>query len=244
MGRYAGTVQNIAQRLSTVRHEKIQEAESVKRTAENIVGLAEVAEDLKAAVKAQVPDLDIDIRTSPWRKDGGEMVGSLFVGTDEVRVSIPFGGAQVRVNGRAVSQDAVMRIIHEEAFKLLLPYAERIDETRPVVILIRRFVRADREDKFLEAYRAQKPTSNPAFRGETLTKANAFEGLPPELQGLQLSGSGCVTYLNIARWDSWKEFAKEFAKQLSGAGYDPEIETAPRERAVLGVVDPNAKNKG
>ena len=51
-----------------------------------------------------------------------------------------------------------------------------------VIIMIRRFVRADREEKFLETYRAQKPTTNPAFKGETLTKVNA--DVPLGLRGV------------------------------------------------------------
>jgi hypothetical protein len=101
-----------------------------------------------------------------------------------------------------------------------------------VIIIIRRFVRADREEKFLETYRAQKPTTNPAFKGETLTKVNA--DVPLGLRGLALKGPGCVTYLNIAKWESWEAFAQQF--DTSGIGFEAEIETAVRQRVVLDVI--------
>jgi hypothetical protein len=103
-----------------------------------------------------------------------------------------------------------------------------------VIIIIRRFVRADREAKFLETYRAQKPTTNAAFRGETLTRVNESSEMPPGLRGLALNGPACVTYLNIAKWDSWEAFAKQF--DTSGIGFDPETETAARQRVVLDVI--------
>jgi len=105
-----------------------------------------------------------------------------------------------------------------------------------VIVLIRRFVRLDREEKFLEVYRAQKPTSNPAFKGETLTRVNETPTLPPELRGFGISGPACATYLNIAKWDSWEAFAEEFK---NAGDFDKNIETAPRQRLVLNVITEN-----
>jgi len=110
-----------------------------------------------------------------------------------------------------------------------------------VVILIRRFVRADKEDEFLRNYLAQKPLENPEFLGETLTRVSDATGMPAGLRGFALNGSSCVTYLNIAQWQSWEAFAAHFAQQLTPTGdFNPEIETAPRQRAVLDVIPSEA----
>lgn len=102
-----------------------------------------------------------------------------------------------------------------------------------VIVLIRRFVRIGREKEFLDTYLAQRPTQNPAFKGETLTRVGDEAALPAGLRGLSLGEPGCVTYLNVARWASWQAFADAFD---AGVAFDPEIETAPRQRTVLDVV--------
>ncbi len=103
-----------------------------------------------------------------------------------------------------------------------------------IIVMIRRFVRPDREGQFLTDYRASQP-NNPAFLGETLTRLSEDTGLPPGLRSLELSAPSCVTYLNIARWESWSDFLSAFPKSAEGGGFDPDVETAPRERAVFEV---------
>lgn len=106
-----------------------------------------------------------------------------------------------------------------------------------VIILVRRFVRADKEAEFLKSYRAQQPLQNPAFISETLTRVVEDTALPGGLRSLPLNGISCVTYLNVAHWQSWEAFAEQFADALASAsGFDAEIETAPRQRAVLHVI--------
>jgi hypothetical protein len=105
-----------------------------------------------------------------------------------------------------------------------------------VIILIRRFIRADQVDRFIAEYRDQSPIANSACKGETLTRINEASEVPPALRGFALNGPGCVTYLNIAKWDSWEAFAEHFKKQLESGGFNPEIETAPRQRIVLDVI--------
>src|SRR6266446_4061347 len=51
-----------------------------------------------------------------------------------------------------------------------------------VIILIRRFVKPDKETEFLENYRAQQPLNNPAFIGETLTRLVDSSSLPGGLR--------------------------------------------------------------
>jgi|ERR1700722_4439312 hypothetical protein len=113
-----------------------------------------------------------------------------------------------------------------------------------VIILIRRFVRIDRIEQFFDTYRKQTPINNVAFRGETLTKASEDAQLPPGLRGFALREPGSVTVLNIAKWDSWEAFAEQFADELKKEaehGFDPEIETAHRQRIVLDVFEDHPK---
>jgi hypothetical protein len=105
-----------------------------------------------------------------------------------------------------------------------------------IVVLIRRFVRADRVERFLDTYRAQQPSKNPAFKGETLARVSDESSLPAGLRGFALNGPACVTFLNVAKWESWQAFVDEFSAQID-SGFDPEIETAPRQRAVLDVIE-------
>jgi len=106
-----------------------------------------------------------------------------------------------------------------------------------VIILIRRFIRPDRVEKFLETYKAQKPVENAAFKGETLTRVVDDSSLPAGLRSFALGGPSSVTYLNVAKWESWEAFAKQFAAQIDAGSFDAEIETAPRQRAVLEIPD-------
>jgi hypothetical protein len=103
-----------------------------------------------------------------------------------------------------------------------------------VIVLIRRFIRADREEEFLARYRSHAPT-NPAFKGEHLTKVSDDAALPPRLRSFHLEEPSCVTYLYVSRWDSWQAFEKHFL-EAHQSDFDPEIERRPRERIVLDVV--------
>jgi hypothetical protein len=110
-----------------------------------------------------------------------------------------------------------------------------------VIILIRRFVKLDKEAEFLESYRAQQPLSNPAFKGETLTRLVDGSSLPAGLPSFALGEPSSVTYLNVARWQSWEAFAEHFADQLASGSFNPEIETVPRQRAVVEVIEDGSK---
>ncbi len=107
-----------------------------------------------------------------------------------------------------------------------------------VIILVRRFVRSDREKQFLASYRDQAPIDDPAFAGETLTRLNDSADLPTSMKSLPIGAAHCVTYLNIAKWASWSAFERHFAKMPSG--FDPEIETAPAQQAVMNIVERSA----
>ncbi len=104
-----------------------------------------------------------------------------------------------------------------------------------VIILIRRFVKPNREQEFLASYKAQKPVGNPAFKGETLTRVNSEDNLPPGLTTFPLNEPECITYLNVAQWTSWDAFAQQFDMTTSTV-FDPAIETQPRQRVALNVV--------
>jgi hypothetical protein len=79
-----------------------------------------------------------------------------------------------------------------------------------VIIIIRRFIRADREQEFLAKYQSQSPTQNRALKEETLTKVSEESKLPARLRSFTVNGPACMTYLNIAKWESWEDFAKQF----------------------------------
>ena len=102
------------------------------------------------------------------------------------------------------------------------------------IIAIRRFVRPDREQEFLAAYRDDR-TRHPDFCGETLTKLSGDEAIPPAMATLFTARPGCLTYVNIARWANWNSFVDQC--EMSPNSFDTEIEVAPRERVVLEVVE-------
>jgi hypothetical protein len=107
------------------------------------------------------------------------------------------------------------------------------------IILIWRFVRADREGEFLEAYQKEQPSNNPDFAGETLTRLNSQSALPPSLLSAEEAPPDSITYLNIARWRSWEAFAAHFgldAQHYDPQRFDSELETAPRRRLVLSEI--------
>jgi|SRR6185312_9761789 len=109
-----------------------------------------------------------------------------------------------------------------------------------VIIIIRRFVRADRVNAFIEAYQKQAPVENPAFKGETLARATEQRNLPASLRGLVADDSSGVTVINIAKWDSWSAFASQFADELAReavGAFDAAIEVAPSQRILLDVVE-------
>jgi hypothetical protein len=100
-----------------------------------------------------------------------------------------------------------------------------------VIVLIRRCVRRDREENFLASYKKEKP-EHPDFIDETLTKVNESDELPQPMRTLPISGENCVTYLNVARWQSAASFYQCFKPSTT---HDPEIECFDRLRVVLEV---------
>lgn len=113
-----------------------------------------------------------------------------------------------------------------------------------VIVIIRRFVRPDRIDSFIDAYKKQAPVRNPAFKGETLARASERRSLPESLRRLVADDTDGVTVINIAKWDSWSafeaQFAEELAREKTGA-FDPAIETAPSERMLLDVLEDHSR---
>jgi hypothetical protein len=109
-----------------------------------------------------------------------------------------------------------------------------------IVVLIRRFVRTDRERDFLARFQREKPTNDEHFKGEILVRVNDDPCLPQALRSWKVGEPNCITYVNIAKWASWQAFAKHFkidpARDPS-LNYDPEIETAARQTSILSVRD-------
>jgi hypothetical protein len=103
-----------------------------------------------------------------------------------------------------------------------------------IVVLIRRCVKADRETDFIKSYNREKPT-HPGFIDETLTKLDSSKDLPEPMRSLSMGCPlGCITYLNIARWRSAKDFEEAFKPRTM---HDPETECSDRQRAVFDIVN-------
>ena len=102
------------------------------------------------------------------------------------------------------------------------------------LIIIRRYVRPDREDQFLDSYRADL-TTHEDFLGETLTKLAADHSIPEAMATLFSPAPEYLTYVNVARWRNWSSFVGQC--KMTPGWYDPEIEVAPRERVVLEIVE-------
>lgn len=102
------------------------------------------------------------------------------------------------------------------------------------IIIIRRYVRPDREEQFLEAYRADLSTHED-FLGETLTRLALDQDIPKAMATLFTAASEYLTYVNVARWRTWSSFVGQC--KMTPGWYDPEIEVAPRERVVLEIIE-------
>lgn len=108
------------------------------------------------------------------------------------------------------------------------------------VIIIRRYVRPDREQQFLKAYRDDLSTHED-FLGETLTRLSEDENIPEAMATLFQRGEGYLTYVNVAKWRRWDSFVGQC--KMTPGWYDPEIEVAPRERVVLEIVEQTSKHE-
>lgn len=102
-----------------------------------------------------------------------------------------------------------------------------------VIILIRRCVRPDKVAEFLASYEADSPKGRKGFQRESLTRVNTASELPEALRNYGVAEPDCVTFLNVAEWDSWEDFEEAFHPSVDF--FDKSIETAPRARAVLNV---------
>lgn len=112
-----------------------------------------------------------------------------------------------------------------------------------VIVLIRRCVKKDKEAEFVANYKSQKPIDNTAFLGEDLTRLSDPAGLPDAMRSLSIGdcGQDCVTYLNIAKWNSAEEFKAHFKPETT---HDPEIECCDKLRATFDIVELSAKIAG
>jgi heme-degrading monooxygenase HmoA len=99
-----------------------------------------------------------------------------------------------------------------------------------VTILIRRCVRRDKEKEFIEGYKSQSPTEAPGFISERLTKVRDSNVLPEPMRSFKVASENCVTYINIARWESMESFIAHFNPKNT---HEPEVETEDRVRVVL-----------
>lgn len=103
------------------------------------------------------------------------------------------------------------------------------------VVLIRRFIKKEREQDFVAWYKAQPLPQQPGFGGKTLTRLDDASHLPPGLNGFHVGANpGCATYIIVERWHSLEEFRAYVPR--AGTSDQDEFEVAPRQRAILSVV--------
>jgi hypothetical protein len=102
-----------------------------------------------------------------------------------------------------------------------------------VIILTRRCIKPKMESEFLAEWRNTTPT-HPGFISQTLTKLQASAGLPGPMQSLTFGCGNCLSYLNIARWESAADFQEHFKPADM---HDPTYECSDRLRAVVEIVE-------
>ena len=103
------------------------------------------------------------------------------------------------------------------------------------VVLIRRFIRKEREQDFIDWVRRQPPVDRKGFLGKTLTRLDDGTHLPGGLTSFQVAGNpDCSTYIMVERWQSVDDF-RAYVPKASTADQD-EFEAAPRQRVILTVV--------
>ena len=79
-----------------------------------------------------------------------------------------------------------------------------------IVVLIRRFIRVDREKEFLARFQTEKPLNDNHFKGEILLRVNDDPALPEALRSWKVGEPNCITYINVAKWDSWGGIRQAF----------------------------------
>jgi len=103
------------------------------------------------------------------------------------------------------------------------------------VVLIRRFVRPERADEFVEHFRRQRPVTADGFIAKWLTRVADRCDLAPGLNSFHVAGNpGCVTFLTVERWASQAAFCA-YVPIAGMADQDP-YEVAPRQRVILDVI--------
>ena len=93
-----------------------------------------------------------------------------------------------------------------------------------VIVLIRRCVKKDKVDAFLDSYKSDKPT-HPDFIDEHLTRVSDDPSLGEamrNLDGLKCDGDA-ITFVNVARWKSARSFEDKLKPEIGK--YDTDIET-------------------
>ncbi|MBU1361347.1 MAG: antibiotic biosynthesis monooxygenase [Gammaproteobacteria bacterium] len=103
------------------------------------------------------------------------------------------------------------------------------------VVLIRRFIKPEREQDFVAWVKAQPPLDRPGFQGKTLTRLDDASQLPPGLNTFHVGANpGAATYIMVERWASIEAFRAYVPN--AGTSDQDEYEAAPRQRVILSVV--------
>lgn len=103
------------------------------------------------------------------------------------------------------------------------------------IVLIRRFIRPEREADFVAWHQARPALQQPGFISKTLTRLDDASQLPPGLNGFHVGANpGCATYIMVEHWRSLEEFRAYVPK--AGTSDQDEFEAMPRQRVVMSVV--------
>jgi quinol monooxygenase YgiN len=103
------------------------------------------------------------------------------------------------------------------------------------IVLIRRFIKKDRQAAFEANFHNQLPLVREGFLGKTLTRLDDGVHLPAGLKTFHVAGNpDCVTFVMVERWESEAAF-QAYVPHASTNDQD-EYEAAPRQRVVLTVV--------
>jgi|tagenome__1003787_1003787.scaffolds.fasta_scaffold20380533_1 hypothetical protein len=85
--------------------------------------------------------------------------------------------------------------------------------------------------KFLARFQSEKPLNDNHFKGEILLRLNEDPSLPEALRSWKVGEPNCITYINVAKWESWEAFARQFTLNRA---QDPSSNMIPKSRQLLG----------
>lgn len=103
-----------------------------------------------------------------------------------------------------------------------------------VVILIRRVVKEDKINEFLDYYQSHRGSAHPEFIGEYLTRLDSNADLPAPMKNFEVGATDGVTFINLIFFKSAEGFTEHFNPSIT---FDDNYELENRQRIVMQVQD-------